>query len=131
MLDMGFLPNIRKIVKDLPKKGRQTLLFSATLSRDIEKLTKEFLYRPETVEIGRRTNPADTVKQCIHEVPKSAKLSLLKHLLQDNDPLFCACFHSHQARCRRVAKQLGSPDPHCCHPFQPYAKPTHPCFAGL
>jgi ATP-dependent RNA helicase RhlE len=107
MLDMGFLPNIRKIVKDLPKKGRQTLLFSATLSRDIEKLTKEFLYRPETVEIGRRTNPADTVKQCIHEVPKSAKISLLKHLLQDNDLYSVLVFTRTKHGADRVAKQLS------------------------
>jgi ATP-dependent RNA helicase RhlE len=107
MLDMGFLPNIRKIVKDLPKKGRQTLLFSATLSRDIEKLTKEFLYRPETVEIGRRTNPADTVKQCIHEVPKSAKISLLKHLLQDNDLYSVLVFTRTKHGADRVAKQLA------------------------
>ena len=107
MLDMGFLPNIRKIVKDLPKKGRQTLLFSATLSRDIEKLTKEFLYRPETVEIGRRTNPADTVRQCIHEVTKSAKISLLKHLLQDNDLYSVLVFTRTKHGADRVAKQLG------------------------
>ena len=107
MLDMGFLPNIRKIVKDLPKKGRQTLLFSATLSRDIEKLTKEFLYRPETVEIGRRTNPADTVKQCIHEVPKSSKISLLKHLLQDNDLYSVLVFTRTKHGADRVAKQLA------------------------
>ncbi len=107
MLDMGFLPNIRKIVKDLPKKGRQTLLFSATLSRDIEKLTKEFLYRPKTVEIGKRTNPADTVRQCIHEVTKAAKLSLLKHLLQDNDLYSVLVFTRTKHGADRVAKQLG------------------------
>ena len=107
MLDMGFLPNIRKIVKDLPKKGRQTLLFSATLSRDIEKLTKEFLYRPKTVEIGKRTNPADTVRQCIHEVTKSAKISLLKHLLQDNDLYSVLVFTRTKHGADRVAKQLG------------------------
>ena len=107
MLDMGFLPNIRKIVKDLPKKGRQTLLFSATLSRDIEKLTKEFLYRPKTVEIGKRTNPADTVRQCLHEVTKSAKISLLKHLLQDNDLYSVLVFTRTKHGADRVAKQLG------------------------
>ena len=84
MLDMGFLPNIRRIVRDLPKKDRQTLLFSATLSRDIEKLTHDFQHEPKTVEIGRRSNPADTVEQFIHEVPKAQKIGLLKHLLQDN-----------------------------------------------
>jgi ATP-dependent RNA helicase RhlE len=107
MLDMGFLPNIRKIVRDLPKKGRQTLLFSATLSRDIEKLTQEFLHRPKTVEIGKRTNPADTVRQCIHEVPKSAKLSLLKHLLHDNDLYSVLVFTRTKHGADRVARQLS------------------------
>jgi len=65
MLDMGFVPAIRQIVKLLPRK-RQTLFFSATLSREIEELTGEFLTAPETVEIGRRSNPADTVTQSVH-----------------------------------------------------------------
>ncbi|MDG1172758.1 MAG: DEAD/DEAH box helicase, partial [Opitutales bacterium] len=107
MLDMGFLPNIRKIVKNLPKKGKQTLLFSATLSRDIEKLTKEFLYRPKTVEIGKRSNPADTVRQCIHEVPHSSKVSLLKHLLEDNDLYSVLVFTRTKHGADRVAGQLA------------------------
>src|SRR6266852_185914 len=56
MLDMGFLPDIRRIVKALPQK-RQTLLFSATLSREIEQVTREFLRAPKIVQIGRRANP--------------------------------------------------------------------------
>lgn len=107
MLDMGFLPNIRKIVLELPKKGRQTLLFSATLSRDIEKLTKEFLYKPKTVEIGRRTNPADTVEQCIHQVTKSAKMHLLTHLLEDNQLHTVLVFTRTKYGADRVAKQLS------------------------
>jgi len=107
MLDMGFLPNIRKIVKDLPKKGRQTLLFSATLSREIEKLTHEFQYKPKTVEIGRRSNPADTVEQFVHEVPKSQKIGLLKHLLQDNEMYSVLVFTRTKYGADRVAKQLG------------------------
>src|SRR3990167_1119661 len=55
MLDMGFVPAIRQIVKLLPRE-RQTLFFSATLSREIEKLTTEFLREPKTIEIGRRSN---------------------------------------------------------------------------
>jgi len=107
MLDMGFLPNIRRIVKDLPKKNRQTLLFSATLSREIEKLTHEFQYKPQTVEIGRRSNPADTVEQFVHEVPKSQKLSLLKHLLQDNQLYSVLVFTRTKYGADRVARQLG------------------------
>ena len=82
MLDMGFLPQIRRIVRALPK-DRQTLLFSATLSRDVEQLTGEFLRSPKTVQIGRRSNPAETVTQFIYEVPKHLKPSLLSHLLID------------------------------------------------
>ncbi|HEX6088310.1 MAG TPA: DEAD/DEAH box helicase [Thermoanaerobaculia bacterium] len=82
MLDMGFLPQIRRVVNALPKQ-RQTLLFSATLSSDIEKITGEFLRNPETVEIGRRSNPADSVAQFLYPVPKSRKVDLLIHLLRD------------------------------------------------
>ena len=82
MLDMGFLPQIRRVVNALPKQ-RQTLLFSATLSSDIEKITGEFLRNPETVEIGRRSNPADSVAQFLYPVPKSRKIDLLIHLLRD------------------------------------------------
>jgi ATP-dependent RNA helicase RhlE len=84
MLDMGFLPQIRRVVQALPKQ-RQTLLFSATLSRDIEKITAEFLRNPETVEIGRRSNPAETVAQFLYPVPKSRKVDLLIHLLRDEN----------------------------------------------
>ncbi|XHR30296.1 MAG: DEAD/DEAH box helicase [Chthoniobacteraceae bacterium] len=82
MLDMGFLPDIRRIIRTLPPK-RQTLLFSATLSKEIETLTHEFQHSPKIVEIGRRSNPAETVTQFIHEVPKHLKPALLLHLLAD------------------------------------------------
>jgi ATP-dependent RNA helicase RhlE len=83
MLDMGFLPQIRRVVTALPKQ-RQTLLFSATLSKDIEKVTAEFLRNPETVEIGRRSSPVDSVAQFLYPVPKSRKVDLLVHLLRDH-----------------------------------------------
>ena len=82
MLDMGFLPQIRRIVATLPKK-RQTMLFSATLSKDIEKITGEFLTAPETIEIGRRSSPVDSVAQFLYPVAKSRKVDLLAHLLRD------------------------------------------------
>src|SRR6185436_6272358 len=82
MLDMGFLPSIRQIVRALPQK-RQTLLFSATLSREIEALTHEFQHAPKLVQIGRRSNPAETVTQLIYEVRGHLKTSLLLHLLRD------------------------------------------------
>ncbi|HEU0010967.1 MAG TPA: DEAD/DEAH box helicase [Verrucomicrobiae bacterium] len=82
MLDMGFLPDVRRIVRSLPRQ-RQTLLFSATLSREIEALTHEFLRAPKLVQIGRRANPAETVTQFVYEVPHHAKMDLLAHLLRD------------------------------------------------
>ena len=82
MLDMGFLPPIRQIVRALPRK-RQTLMFSASLSREIEKLTHEFQRSPKIVEIGRRANPADTVTQLAYEVRTHLKPALLLHLLAD------------------------------------------------
>src|SRR6476659_2398509 len=82
MLDMGFLPPIRRIVKALPHK-RQTLMFSASLSREIEQLTHQFQQSPKMVEIGRRANPAETVMQFAYEVPPHLKSALLLHLLGD------------------------------------------------
>src|SRR6267154_2798055 len=79
---MGEWPDIRRIVKALPTK-RQTLLFSASLSRDIEQVTREFQHAPKIVQIGKRANPAETVTQFVYEVPKHLKSSLLMHLLKD------------------------------------------------
>lgn len=83
MLDMGFLPPIRRIVKALPQK-RQTLMFSASLSREIEQLTHQFQHTPKIVEIGRRANPAETVTQFAYEVRQHLKAALLLHLLGDS-----------------------------------------------
>jgi ATP-dependent RNA helicase RhlE len=81
MLHMGFLPDIDTIVADLPKR-RQTLMFSATLSKAIESLARKFLYQPKMVQIGTRSNPADTVEQCVYEVPAHLKNELLLELLK-------------------------------------------------
>src|SRR5216117_873309 len=72
MLDMGFLPAMRRIVNALPKK-RQTLMFAATLSKEIETLTGEMLTHPEIVQVGRRANPAETVTQFVIETKKEHK----------------------------------------------------------
>src|SRR5438874_5381496 len=82
MLDMGFLPQIRRIVKALPQK-RQTLMFSASLSREIEQLTHQFQQSPKMVQIGRRANPVEAITQLAYEVPPHLKSALLLHLLGD------------------------------------------------
>lgn len=82
MLDMGFLPQIRQIVRPLPKK-RQTLLFSATFSKEVETISNEFLTHPKKVQIGRSHNPAETVTQYVYEIDRDRKPELLLHLLRD------------------------------------------------
>jgi ATP-dependent RNA helicase RhlE len=105
MLDMGFLPSIRQIVRSLPQK-RQTLLFSATLSKEIEALTHEFQHAPRLVQIGRRANPAETVTQLVYEVPKSLKPSLLLHLLRDPAMNMVLVFSRMKHAADRVARNL-------------------------
>lgn len=107
MLDMGFLPSIRTIVRSLPKQ-RQTLLFSATLSREIEGLTHEFQRTPKLVQIGRRSNPAETVTQFVYEVPKSRKVALLAHLLEDPNMNMVLIFVRMKHAADRLARQLES-----------------------
>jgi ATP-dependent RNA helicase RhlE len=105
MLDMGFLPDIRRIVKGLPAR-RQTLFFCATLSREIEGITHEFLRAPKTVQIGRRANPAETVKQFVYEVPKNLKLALLAHLLRQPSLNMVLVFSRMKHGADRVARSL-------------------------
>ncbi|MGC9944184.1 MAG: DEAD/DEAH box helicase, partial [Verrucomicrobiota bacterium] len=105
MLDMGFLPSIRQIVRALPVK-RQTLLFSATLSREIEALTHEFQQAPKSVQIGRRANPAATVTQLVYEVPKHLKPALLAHLLRDPGMNMVLLFSRMKHAADRVARSL-------------------------
>jgi ATP-dependent RNA helicase RhlE len=107
MLDMGFLPSIRRIIKALPVK-RQTLMFSATLSKEIEGLTHEFQQAPKTVQIGRRSNPAETVTQLVYEVPKHLKPALLAHLLRDASLDSVLVFTRTKHGADRVARKLES-----------------------
>src|SRR5436305_1182026 len=107
MLDMGFLPPIRQIVKALPQK-RQTLMFSASLSREIEKLTHEFQRAPKIVEIGRRANPADTVTQFVYEVRSHLKPALLLHLLRDPQFDTVLVFTRTKHGADRLARRLES-----------------------
>ncbi|MEI8340187.1 MAG: DEAD/DEAH box helicase [Verrucomicrobiota bacterium] len=107
MLDMGFLPDIRRIVRALPKK-RQTLLFSATLSKEIEEVTREFQTAPKVVQIGRRANPAETVAQFVYEVRREDKPALLEYLLKDPAMNMVLVFSRTKHGADRIARQLGS-----------------------
>ena len=105
MLDMGFLPAIRQIVRQMPQK-RQTLMFCATLSKEIEALTHEFQRAPKTIQIGRRSNPAETVTQLAYEVPKQLKPALLLHLLRDPQMDMVLVFSRMKHGADRIARHL-------------------------
>ncbi|HWB61724.1 MAG TPA: DEAD/DEAH box helicase [Chthoniobacteraceae bacterium] len=81
MLDMGFMPQVRRIVEKCPK-DRQTLFFSATLPPEIESLTKWVLRDPEIIEIGARRSPAETITHAFYPVAKDQKFDLLVALLE-------------------------------------------------
>ena len=105
MLDMGFIHPIRQIVRLLPRE-RLTLLFSATLSREIEQLSREFMHHPKMVEIGRRSNPAETVTQALYEVSHHAKMALLSHLLKSEELRTVLVFSRTKHGADRIARRL-------------------------
>ena len=84
MLDMGFINDIRKILRWLPSK-RQNLMFSATFSGPIRKLAEGFLNQPVQIQVNPENRTADTVDQCIHPVDQGRKGALLSHLILSNN----------------------------------------------
>ncbi len=84
MLDMGFIHDIRRVLKLLPAK-RQNLLFSATFSQSILKLTQGLLSQPLRIEATPNSTAATTVQQKIYTVEQAGKLALLRHLITDGD----------------------------------------------
>src|SRR5437867_6568464 len=108
MLDMGFLPSIRNVIRALPRQ-RQTLLFSATLSKEIEALTHQFQQSPKVVQVGRRANPAETVTQLVFEIPRHLKMSLLLHLLGDPRLNMVLLFSRTKHGADKVPHQLEQP----------------------
>ena len=107
MLDMGFLPAIRRIVSKTPP-SRQTLLFSATMSKEIERIAKEVLKDPALVEIGARSTPAEAVTQYIVEVSAAGKVPALVHLLKDAALESVLVFSRTKHGADRIARKLSA-----------------------
>ncbi len=105
MFDMGFLPDVRKIVKHLPAK-RQTLLFSATMPEDIRSLANDLLINPVNIKIGH-TAPVETVSHKFYPVQMSSKTDLLKDILDKTDMDSVLIFTRTKSRAKSVALQLG------------------------
>ena len=84
MLDMGFAPQLNRIVADIPKY-RQTLLFSATMPPEVEALARKYLRKPIVVQVGMRTQAASTVTHAVYPVPRDRKSELLVELLRQKE----------------------------------------------
>ena len=105
MLDMGFIPDIRRILALLPSE-RQNLLFSATFPDEIRKLAGAFMKSPATVEVARRNMPVELVSQRAHRVPQERKRALLAHLVKANDWKQVLVFSKTKHGANRLAEQL-------------------------
>jgi len=104
MFDMGFLPDIRRIIKHVPAK-RQTLLFSATMPEDIRKLVREVQHDPVTVQVGHSA-PANTVSHALYPVEQHLKTALLMELLKHTDTESILIFTRTKHRAKRIGQQL-------------------------
>jgi ATP-dependent RNA helicase RhlE len=105
MLDMGFLPDIRRVLKHLPAR-RQTLFFSATLPPPIVELSREMLKTPFTVNIERAAAPAVGITQAVYPVPQNLKAPLLETLLKRGDVQSALVFTRTKHRANRLAESL-------------------------
>ncbi len=105
MLDMGFMPQVRRIIEKVPKH-RQTLLFSATIPSEIERLASWALNKPESIMIGERRSPAETITHAFYPVAATQKFQLLVTLLErtnfDSVLIFCRTKHGADKIARRL-----------------------------
>jgi ATP-dependent RNA helicase RhlE len=106
MLDMGFIPDIKRILALLPKK-RQNLLFSATFSDDIRELATKLLQAPTEIQVTPRNSTVDAVKQTAHPVDSKRKTELLVHLLNEQQWFQVLVFTRTKHGANRLAEQLG------------------------
>ena len=105
MLDMGFLPDIRRVLRHVPTP-KQTLFFSATMPPPIEALTREILRNPATIALQRRAAPAEGVRQAVYPVPSSLKGALLTDLLLQGHMEDALVFTRTKHRANRLAQLL-------------------------
>jgi len=105
MLDMGFIADIRRVIKLLPRQ-RQNLLFSATYTDDIRRLAQSILHQPVEIEVARRNAAVDSVEQRAYLVAKDQKRALLSHLIHDGDWSQVLVFTRTKHGANRLTKQL-------------------------
>ena len=106
MLDMGFLPDIRRILRHLPPR-RQTLFFSATMPPPIAELAREMLHNPVTINLDRRAAPAVGITQAVYPVPQHLKAALLVELLRRGEIQDALVFTRTKHRADRLARHVA------------------------
>ena len=106
MLDMGFMPDLKRILALLPKQ-RQNLMFSATFSNDIKKLADEFLTKPQLIEVARSNATNDNVTQKVYEVAQSDKEALLIQLLKAANASQVIIFTKTKITASRLSRSLA------------------------
>ncbi|NRB42768.1 MAG: ATP-dependent RNA helicase RhlB, partial [Pseudomonadales bacterium] len=107
MLDMGFIPQVKQIVRNTPpKENRQTLLFSATFTQDVINLSEQWTMNAVEVEIEPDSVATDTVEQLFYMVSDSEKLDLLTRMIQQGDIKHCIIFANRRDQCQWLYKRL-------------------------
>jgi len=106
MLDMGFINDIKKLLKVLPKK-RQSLFFSATMPGNIQKLSREILHKPQKVEVTPESTTAETVQQVVYFTNRTDKRKLLLHLLKNPELDQVLIFERTKRGADRLSKDLS------------------------
>jgi ATP-dependent RNA helicase RhlE len=106
MLDMGFMPDLKRIIGLLPPQ-RQNLMFSATFPQEIESLARSFLKNPQRIEVARRNATAETVTQVIHPVHHEKKRALLVHLIRNRELKQVLVFTGTKLGANRLAHELN------------------------
>ncbi|HZF00218.1 MAG TPA: DEAD/DEAH box helicase [Planctomycetota bacterium] len=107
MMDMGFIPDLRRILQKLPKV-RQTLFFSATMPPEIERLSREMLKDPVKIDVGRRPTPATGITAAVYPVAQNRKTALLTLLLRSPNMNSVLVFARTKHRAERLGEQLQS-----------------------
>jgi superfamily II DNA/RNA helicase len=105
MLDMGFLPDLQRIINLLPKE-RQNLMFSATFSPEIKKLANSFLKNPVTIEVARSNATADNVTQVLYKVDEEAKRDAIAHIIRARDLKQVLVFSNTKIGASRLSRHL-------------------------
>ena len=129
MLDMGFIPQVKRIVRATPpKENRQTLLFSATFTQDIINLSQQWTYQPITVEIEPESVATDSVDQKVYLVSSQQRYKVLNNLLRSDDCTSVIVFANRRDQVRRLHERLrksGVP-PAFCREKSPGQTHPHP-----